>query len=154
MIKHHFYDDYAEYPYISESRDVLEWERYPERFPYGIVEKRQMIRLEEGILPGHVILLWRIGFDNFTTESTIPAYFEYRYGIHTDEAFKTLMQKGYVEMCSAKESISVINMTQIKRILGNYQLPKTGKRSDLVERVLDNLTEEELSQEFEVRRYT
>ena len=40
LIKHKFYIDYPEQPYISPERDLKEWEERPEKFPYKKVEKR------------------------------------------------------------------------------------------------------------------
>ena len=48
-----------------------------------------MKRLEEGILPGHfLILLWRISFSTFTNESVFPKYFEYTYGVNAEQALQ------------------------------------------------------------------
>ena len=80
------YKDYDHQPYISDHRNLLEWESTPEKYPYAKVERKQMVLLEEGLFPGDIVMLWRIGFNNFTNESTIPDYFEYRYGIHSDES--------------------------------------------------------------------
>ena len=37
--------------------------------------------LTDDLLAGDIILLWRINFGTFTTETWFPKYFEYTYGI-------------------------------------------------------------------------
>ena len=87
------YEGYAKIPYVSKDRDLEDWLENPEKYPYKKVEKSQMVSLPEGILPGDLILLWRIGFNNFTTESSIPNYFEYRYGVNAEDSLKLLIRK-------------------------------------------------------------
>ena len=147
------YKDYPEQPYISPDRDLAAWEESPEDFHYGIIAKDQMRRLEEGVLPGHIIMLWRIGFNNFTTISDIPQYFEYRYGVDSHEAIATLRKLGYIRDCSATESLDILNVTQLKKILKKKSLPVSGKRDDVVGRVLEHFSEAELADAFAVRKY-
>lgn len=116
-VTHPIYKNYPEQPYISPDRDMESWGKTPELFPYGIIEKKQMQRLPEGILPGHVIMLWRIHFNNFTNTTVIPQYFEYRYGVDSEECIQTLIKLGYTEICSAKDSLDSLNMNALKEIL-------------------------------------
>src|SRR5690625_1250243 len=70
------YEDYPEVPYLSPTRDLDKWLRAVKIGSEKLVPKRNMVRFEEDILPGHLILLWRIQFGTFTTESVFPKYFE------------------------------------------------------------------------------
>lgn len=152
-ITHEIYKDYQEQPYISPERDLEAWAKSPEKFHYGIIEKRQMKRLPEGVLPGDIIMLWRIHFDNFTNESTIPQYFEYRYGVNSDESIELLKKLGYIEVCSAKDSLDALTMPDLKSILKASKLEVKGKKSELLERIMLNISEEEVAKEFELRKY-
>lgn len=151
-ITHPYYADYPEQPYISPDRNLIQWEERPEKFPYGKVEKRQMIRTEEGLFPGDIVMLWRIHFGNFTTDSTIPEYFEYRYGINSDESIERLIDGKFIEIGSAKESVDLLNMTVLKRILKSEGCSTSGNKGDLVNRVLE-LSEETLNKSIDFRRY-
>lgn len=153
-IIHEIYKDYPEQPYISSSRDLKAWEETPEEFPYGIIERKNMIRLEDNILPGHIIMLWRINFDNFTNETVIPQYFEYRYGVNSDEVLKDLVDLKYIELNSAKESLGELNMIVLKRILKNSNLPTSGKKADLLFRIENSFSNEELEKLFPLRKYS
>lgn len=128
-ILHPVYRDYPEQPYISPERDLTAWEKTPEKFPYGVVGRKQMQRLPEGLLPGDVVMLWRIHFGNFTNESVIPQYFEYRYGVESGESIATLLRLGLARQCGAVETLPLVSMVLLKRILKENGLGVGGKRS-------------------------
>lgn len=150
---HPRYRDYPEQPYISFDRDMQAWEETPELFPYGIVEKKQMQRLAEGILPGHIIMMWRISFGNFTNETMIPQYFEYRYGVDSNECIATLMQLGYVKRCNASDSLHLQSIPVLKRILVKNGLKTSGKKNDLLNRTMTSLSPNILDKQSPLRQY-
>lgn len=150
---HPFYRDYPEQPYLSPQRDLDAWEKTPDRFPYGVVEKRQMQRLGEGILPGHVVMLWRIHFGNFTNESMHPQYFEYRYGVDGAECIETLIRLGYAIKCGAKDSLNLLNLRALKAILLENGLSAKGKKEELLTRIAGHVPEEKLEEAFPLRKY-
>lgn len=152
-IVHPIYKDYAEQPFISPGRDMESWEKMNGLFPYGIIEKKQMQRLSEGLLPGHIVMLWRIHFNNFTNETVIPQYFEYRYGVDSEECIETLIKLGYAKVCSAKDSLNCLNMRELKEILKKLNLQTTGKKENLLSRVIEYGAEQELEALFFLRKY-
>lgn len=152
-VTHPIYKDYPNQPYISFERDLNEWENYPEKYPYGIVAKQQMVLLEEGLYPGDIVMLWRINFNNITTETIMPQYFEYRYGIDPQESIQRLIDKGYCQLSDAKGSLDLLSVPVLKRILKNNYLAVTGKKADLLDRINVALTEDVLEEQFTLRRY-
>lgn len=145
-----FYADHEVKPYISPERDLEAWLLDPKP-----VSKRNMELLRDGLLAGDIILLWRIHFGTFTTETWFPKYFEYTYGIHALEHLKVLVDKGYAVIESAFDSLDHINATMKKAILkkkGVAGLSKM-KAADLNQALANHFTEEELAQEFTVRGY-
>ena len=84
-----FYTDHEVKPYISPERDLEAWLLDSKPVP-----KRNMELLRDGLLAGDIILLWRIHFGTFTTETWFPKYFEYTYGIHASEHLKTFSGEG------------------------------------------------------------
>lgn len=104
-----FYADHEVKPYISPERDLEAWLLDPKP-----VSKRNMELLRDGLLAGDIILLWRIHFGTFTTETWFPKYFEYTYGIHASEHLKALVEKGYTFIESAFDSLDHINATMKK----------------------------------------
>ena len=153
-ITHPIYKDYPEQPYISSDRDLNDWENFPEKYPYQKVSKNQMVRLEENILPGDIVMLWRIGFNNFTTESSIPNYFEYRYGVNSSKSIERLIKINAIILEDAAKSLDIQNMTLLKRILKKHNLKLSGSKNELLDRVLDNIDEKQLEKEFTERKYS
>ena len=58
------YKDHPVKPFISPERDLNAWILNPKPVP-----KRNMELLEDNLLAGDIILLWRINFGTFTTET-------------------------------------------------------------------------------------
>lgn len=152
-ITHPIYKDYPEQPYISPERDLEAWTKNPEKFHYGIIHKRDMVRTEEGLLPGDIIMLWRIGFNNFTNESTIPQYFEYRYGVNSDESIALLTKLKYIFQANATDSLDLLTVLDLQRILATTTLSPKGKKKELLARITDNIPETQLAKLFPLRRY-
>ncbi|MCK3922346.1 hypothetical protein HCC23_00095 [Streptococcus suis] len=144
------YKDHEVKPYISPERDLAAWllEAKP-------VPKRNMIRLEEGLLAGDIIFLWRVNFGTFTTTTPYSKYFEYIYGINGPAHMEKLLAEGYVYLESAFDSLDHITSTAKKNILkaeGVTGLSKM-KAADLDTALKDHLTEEKLAPYFAVRGY-
>ena len=145
-----YYVNHEVNPYISPDRDLEDWLLDPKH-----VSKRNMELLQDGLLAGDIILLWRINFGTFTTETWFPKYFEYTYGIHAPEHVKVLVDKGYAVIESAFDSLDHINATMKKTMLkkkGVAGLSKM-KAADLNQALANHFTEEELAQQFSVRGY-
>ena len=149
------YKDHAEVPYISPKRNLKEWLNLVSIGSESLVPKRNMIRFEEDILPGHLILLWRIQFGTFTTNSDYPKYFEYDYGINADQALKEVLEKGYATQLSALDSLPYLNAAQLKAILKQFGLKGYSKltKEGLMELTKEQLTEDQITPYFTIRGY-
>ena len=147
------YKDYPTQPYIDPKRDLEEWEKYPDRYYYGVIPKANMEVLSEDILAGDVIMLWRIGFNNFTNKSIIPQYFEFRYGVNSDESIQKLIDKDYVTIDSILDSLDLYNATELKRLLKTKGLKLSGNKNEVLKRVQDAYSEEELKEHLDSKRY-
>lgn len=88
-----FYADYPEIPYISNDRKV-EWIKMAESFPKTVpVQRNMMVRYSDGILPGHIYMLYWL---NKYTNKKVPSYFEYKYGINFDCEKVFLIDNGFL----------------------------------------------------------
>ena len=144
------YKDHQVNPYISPDRDIEAWLLNPKPVP-----KRNMELLEDKLLAGDIILLWRIQFGTFTTETWFPKYFEYTYGIDVPKHLETLVEKGYDLVQTAFDSLDHLNSTMKKNILkkkGVTGLSKM-KAADLDQALHDHFSEEELAGHFSIRGY-
>ncbi len=109
--------------------------------------------LKDGLVAGDIILLWRVAFDTFTTETVFPKYFKFTYGIDAEAHLEKLINEGYIEIETAFASLDHINAERKKEILkglGVAGLSKVKSR-ELDELLKANLTEEELGTYFSVR---
>ena len=144
------YADYPNPPYISPERDLL-----AEEINFKPVPKRNMENLTDGLLAGDIILLWRIAFGSFTTDSVFPKYLEFTYGINGPLHLEQLVTKGYAYRETAFDSLDHITAPIKKAILkdkGVTGLSKL-KSGDLDQALKEQLIEEELAGYFSVRGY-
>ena len=83
------YGEHAEMPFISP--------KYESELLQKPIAKRQMERTEEGFLPGHIILLWRIQFGTYTKRSSHHKYFYTTYGIDAQKELEEIKKKKWHE---------------------------------------------------------
>lgn len=120
------------------------------------IPARNLIRFENGLLPGDIILLWRISHGTFTNESYFHKYFSQDYGIDAPAHLAELILKGFVETQNVFEAIEDhVPVWRLKEILterGEVGLSKLNRNEilDLVEVVFD---EKELKELITVRGY-
>lgn len=143
------YEDYPIKPYLSPERDLT-------REDFKPVPRRNMEPLADGLLAGDIILLWRVQFGTFTTETVFPKYLEYTYGIHGPKHLQDLIDRKFIQVESAFDSLDHITSTLKKKILkqaGVVGLSKM-KAADLDQALHQTLTEEKLGAYFSVRGIT
>ena len=66
---------------------------------------------------------------------------------------RLLVDKGYADYCGARESLPLLNAEVLKRLLKGKELPLSGKKEELLKRVQDNFSQEELEGLITLRRY-
>lgn len=89
-----YYSDYPEMPFISKDRELnTNWIEQASVFQNSIVKKSMMERYSDGLLPGHIYMLYWI--DKYKNKR-VPSYFEYKYGINFEKEKKFLIEKGYL----------------------------------------------------------
>lgn len=149
------YHDYPEIPYISPQRPLKEWLYKVKLGTASLVSKRNMSRTEEGLLPGDIILLWRISLGTYTTESWTPKYFEYDYGIDCSASLAMLLDQGYAEELPAIQSLDHIAAPILKSLLKEKSIKGLSKmnKADLKNAIVENYGQEELNQAVPLRSY-
>lgn len=64
----------------------------------------------------------------------------YQYGISDPIAFhKEVIRDGYLIEGSPKDNLSKLKVAELKEILNKHSLPSTGKKADLIQRILDSV---------------
>lgn len=151
----HLYKHHAEMPYISPNRDLDSWLEEVALSSSKLVPKRNMERTQEGLLPGHIILLWRVQFGTYTTETVISKYFEYSYGIDGKKEMDYLVQEGYTTVLSAHQSLNQVTASLLKKVLKDAHVSHITslKKEELVQKVNGCIEEKVLATYFTQREY-
>ena len=152
---HDLYRDHPEIPFIDPNRPLDSWLRKVQLGTESLVPKRNMIRTSEGLLPGDIILLWRISLGTYTTESWTPKYFEYDYGIDCPTSLAMLINQGYALQDLAWESLDHTPASVLKALLKNKGIKGLSKlkKEDLKDKILEVFSPEELDQVIDIRGY-
>lgn len=91
-----YYRHYPEKPFISQDRELnTDWLKQVEASgESALVPKNIMTRFSDGLLPGHVYMLYWI---DKIHRKRIPVYFEYEFGIDFDKEKLFLQENGYLD---------------------------------------------------------
>lgn len=129
-----FYSDYPEKPFISKDREEnTNWIEQAEMFPkQSIIPKSMMKRYKDGLLPGHVYMLYSI---DKIHRKRIPAYFEYDYGIDFFKEREFLVKNGYLDTNYKLTGKGMIALGEHKNVINerNPQPQKIGNNNDSVQ---------------------
>jgi len=104
---------------------------------------------------GDIILLWRVGFDTFTTQSWFPKYFEYTYGIDAAFDLRMLVETGFVEVESAADSLDLVTAPALRKALKDAGVSGLigVKKADLMGLAREHLSPAQLEDVVPVRSY-
>ncbi|KAA9298566.1 MULTISPECIES: SAP domain-containing protein [Aerococcus] len=94
-------------------------------------------KLPNGLLPGEIILMdWVRGK---SAPLNYPQYFELSYGINPSHSTVKLFQKGYLEYSNDPcLALSNLTVSELKAILKSHNLKVSGKKSELINRIIEN----------------
>ena len=120
MIINRYYSDYPEIPYISNSREK-NWIEKADLFPKQSLVKREMMeRYADGLLPGHVYMLYWL--KKFTNKK-VPAYFEYKYGINFEKEKMFLIRNKYLSEELKPTEIGLKIIEEHYSVVENHKAP-------------------------------
>ncbi len=91
-----YYRHYPEKPFISQDRELnTDWLKQVDMFGEStLIPKSMMTRFSDGLLPGHVYMLYWI---DKIHRKRIPVYFEYEFGIDFEKEKLFLQENGYLD---------------------------------------------------------
>ena len=121
------------------------------------IPAKNLEKLSNGLLPGDIILLWRIDFGTFTTESWFPKYFTQDYGIDAPAHLRELLAQGYVELDDIYSTLEAhVSGEKIREVLFERLGKKFSGASKLELLDLAEMTfsQKELEESFEIRGYS
>lgn len=88
------------------------------------------------------------------TDHKVPPYYEESaFGRNAGPALERLLAGGYLQVSALEGNISLKTVPELKEILSAHKLKVSGKKSDLVRRLMDSLPEQELKRLFPVGVY-
>lgn len=117
------------------------------------IEKRLqgMKPLCDGLYPHEVLAIDYAPYCN-SKEDNYVTYWEYQYGINNSELrkiFNSLLDRNYIELGTITDAINMATVPVIKEELKKRGLKVSGKKSDLVNRLISNVPEAEISTAFD-----
>jgi len=151
-------------PYISPEHDLAAWLEKVELSSSKLVPKWALepvanIELYGGYLfevtAGDIILLWRISFNTFTTQSWFPKYFEHTYGIDAAFDLQMLVEAGLVEIESAADSLDLVTAPALRKALKDAGVNGLSgvKKAELMGLAREHLSPTQLEDVTPVRSY-
>lgn len=93
-------------------------------------------------------------WDKKRTDFKIPDYYSSSaFGRNVGPALSRLLGGGYLQIGDIRKSIALKQVPELKEILLEYELKTSGRKAELVQRLMDNLSLPELEATFPVHVY-
>ena len=93
-------------------------------------------------------------WNNKRTDYEIPKYYEESaFGRNVEPALHRLLDGDYLEICGLEKRVSLKTIPELKAVLTDYELKTSGKKGELVQRILNNISPDELEEIFPVGIY-
>lgn len=136
MIYKRYYSGYPEKPYISQDREFnTNWTDQADMFPgQSIIPKSMMRRFSDGLLPGHVYMLYWLGR---YTNKRIPAYFEYKYGVDFIKEKEFLKGNGFLGDTDKPTPKGEKAIKNHAKVIQNHAPKKPGPREQTLKQKRD-----------------
>ncbi|MCK1248872.1 SAP domain-containing protein [Streptococcus uberis] len=83
---------------------------------------------------GDIILLY---WQDTSNSKDFPSYFEYDYKINPGKHTDILIDMGYLELQKSERSLAKLKVTELKDILKYDNLPTSGKKEILIQRIME-----------------
>lgn len=141
---------------VSEKKYYQPDSYYTEKAHEGTVFEHEVITFEKrkntcipsrnGLYVAEILLLEYCSYGTYPApKNGYPGFWWFKYGIRdVGGMLRGLDELGYIQFKSVKDSVSKLTIAQLKEILTHHNLSTSGKKSDLVERVVSSVSEENL----------
>jgi|GEM_PF-1961380 hypothetical protein len=118
----------------------------------GINDKFSKDNDDKNRLEATVIFLNWVNGKSILAKEQYPVYFFYDYNIKNCTNFhKNLIKESFLEKADFESHLNSMVIYELKEILTKYNLKKTGKKEDLIKRIMENVNPEEVR--FEEEKY-
>lgn len=93
-------------------------------------------------------------WDGKRTDFKVPDYYSNSaFGRNVTPALTRLLNKGYLDMGDTRKRISLKQIPELKAVLSEHNLKISGRKAELIQRLIDNLPSEKLNAIFPVNVY-
>lgn len=119
------------------------------------VEKRikKAVPSKQGLYP-HEVLMLDYASSFYTDQNSFQGFWWYQYGVrNVDQSLKSLLDRGFLRIGDLQSAIEKETATVIKVELKKYGLKVSGKKEELVHRLMTEVSQEELATSFPKRTY-
>lgn len=108
---------------------------------------------KHGLYPHEVLILDYAG-SYFTEGNSFQGFWWYRYGVRdVDKCLRSLLDRGFLQVGNLQSAIEKENATVLKSELKNHGLKVSGKKGELVQRLMAAVSHEERNSRFAKRTY-
>lgn len=99
-----------------------------------------------GLYPAQIMLLSYCETGRYPKPNGgYPGFWWFEYGIRdVGHALENLAANGFLEWAPKAHSLSSLKVAELRGILENSDLPTTGKKADLVDRIVSNIPEDQI----------
>ncbi|MBU7008710.1 SAP domain-containing protein [Phosphitispora fastidiosa] len=118
-------------------------------------EKRMQnaIASKHGLYP-HEVLVLDYSRAFYTEGNSFQGFWWYRYGMKdVDKYLRSLLDRGFLKVGDLQSAITLENVTVLKEVLKKHGLKVSGKKDELVQRLMIEVPHDELSSRFAKRTY-
>lgn len=108
---------------------------------------------KNGLFPNEILMLSYA--DTYTnSKNTFQNFWNYEYGIKDPQKMlDSLLSRGFIQLEDIHGAVSRLKVSELKEYLSKIGEKTTGKKADLIERVLSGYETQELEKLFTVRHY-
>ncbi len=109
-----------------------------------------------GLYVAEILLLEYCSYGSYPhPKNGYPAFWWFEYGIKDVSAALTSLEKrGFIRFATPLESLERLKVNELREILNRADLPQTGKKTELIARIQENFTDDDLKDYFPDSKYT
>lgn len=109
---------------------------------------------KHGLYP-HEILVLDYAHTFYTSGNSFQGFWWYRYGIRDVQSILSLLvERGFLKIGDLKAVLDRQTAATLKEVMKLHNITTTGKKDELIQRILDKIPESELNKHFPKRTYS
>lgn len=85
--------------------------------------------------------------------SSFQGFYDYRYNVNPQKLLQKTLNAGLIKVSDIEESLYNATLTELKSLLRKESLKVSGKKDELVDRLIQNLSKSQLKHEFPKKYY-